>query len=337
MTDSYNQGSINLADNSLGNTPFEFLVGMPGSGAPFNSIQDAIDAAGDRTIETIANVIVLGGQYNEDVNMRRAVAVNGFGGAQIRGTVTFDLPAGTVPPDDNVGLFQNMLVEPPSGTGIVVTGTDYQNVVINNILIDSINGGGIEFSNTGLFGGNGSALLCNSAQVNSNGFPALVQTAGFGFFSDTSFGREDSGFQAIDITGGGHVFVGSRINGDINVGAGAAFTNYSYVQISSNLQPAVTVDSFASLEQCTIQCNASPAITGTGGLVYTGLVYAGGGRGIDSGFAFVADPGQAYQPFLPGAAAAWALPIPETLGEAVDRIAVALASAVAPGGGIPPF
>ena len=337
MTDSYNQNSINLAESSLGNTPFQFLVGPPSSGAPFNSIQDAIDAAGDRTLQTIANVIVLGGQYVEDVSMRRGVTVFGIGGAQVVGTVTFNLSGGAPLPEDNSTVLQNMIIQPSAGRGVVVTGPNFQNVVLSNVIINSVGGAGLEMSNAGIDGGNSSTVLCNGAQINANGAFALDQSSGFVFVSDTSFGRESNTLTSVSITGGAHILIQSRVDGDVLIGPGVGFAGYSYTAFGSDAQPAIIVNAFASIEQCSIQTNASPAISGTGAVVYTDLAYLGGGRGLDPTLAFSFDTGQAYQPFLPGAAAAWGPPAPNTIGDAIDRIVIAMSTMVAPGGGIGPF
>lgn len=337
MTDSYNQNSINLADGSLSNTPLRYLVGPPLSGAPYNSIQDAIDAAGDRTLQTIANVIVLGGQYNENVSMRRGVTVFGMGGAQIVGSVTFDLSGGAPLPEDNSSVLQNMIVEPSAGRGIIVTGVNFQNVILSNVIVNSVGGAGLEMSNTGVSGGNTSVIICNGAQINASGAPALDQSSGFVFVSDTSFARESNTLTSVSVIGGSHLIIQSRVEGDVLIGPGAGFAGYSYTAFGSDAQPAMVVNAFASIEQCSIQTNASPAVSGTGAIVYTDLTYLGGGRGLDPALAFSFDTGQAYQPFLPGAAAAWGPPAPNTIGDAIDRIVIALSTSVAPGGGIPPF
>lgn len=338
MTDSYNQESINLASKNLNNSGFQFLVGPPGSGAQFTSIQAAIDAAGDRTVENVANVIVLGGQYTENITMRRAVFVSGFPGVQIIGSVTFDIPIGTVDPDDNFGLMQNVVIQPPAGvTGIIVTGTDFQTVIIESLIVITDGAPCIDLSNSGTSGGNSSASTIFAGQFTSDGASTIVQSDGFAFLGSAQIAREDNTVNAISATGGGHIILNSRIEGDISIAAGTVFAQYGYTEIQSDLQPALVNDAFVFLEQCAVQSSASPPLTGTGALLYTGLCYSGGGIGIDGTFAFTVDPGQAYQPFLGGAAAAWAPPIPDTVGQAIDRIAVALSTSVAAGGGIPPF
>lgn len=333
MTDSYNQSSINFAGRNLSNSPLQFIVGPEDTGAPFQSIQTAIDAAGDRTVESPANVLVLGGQYEEDVSLRRAVPIFGLGGAQILGNVRAELPL-SGPPEDNVTLIQNMIILPPSGPAITVTGGDIQSVIMTNLIVDSVGGAtAIDLDTTSP----GNAILLSASRIGSDGGLCLNQTDGFVLADSCAFNSASSSDRSIDVSGGGQMLTGCRINGDLFAGVAASFLSYSFCSMASGGQPAITTDSFVSLEQCALQTFGPIAVSGTGALSYTDLAFNGSGKTIDPGLAFVIDNGTAYQPFLPGAAAAWAPPIPTTQEEAIDRIAIALSTGVAPGGGIPPF
>lgn len=338
MTLQYDQPTINLGGSSGGGAG-QYVVGQPGTGAPFNSIQAAIDAAGERDIDDVASVLVLGGGYAEDITMLRGVSVIGLGGAQINGSVTFDLNPG-VSPEDTFGVLQNFVIEPPLGTqGIIITGTNIQTVVLNSILVNCSGATVMELSNTGTSGPGPdpetSICIMNQCQISADDSSLrLDQSAGGLIVSLTSFQGDPSATGAL-VSGGFLQADYCTFNGVIVV-ASSSFMTHSFCSYQSGAE-ALDIDGFAQISNASISAGASPSIISSGAsgsLGYADVVWAGPDFGFGPGlFTFVG--GQAYVP-SPAASASFATP-PTSMEDAIDRIAIALTSGVAAGAGIAPI
>lgn len=339
MTLQYEQPTINIGGSSSGGGPGQFVVGQLGTGAPFTSIQAAIDAAGERDIDDIASVIVLGGGYAEDINMLRGVTVIGLGGAQINGSVTFDLTPGILP-EDTFSVLQNFVVEPPAGTqGIIITGVNLQTVILNSLLVNCSGATALEVSNTGTDGPGPdpetSICIMNQCQISVDD-PSLRLLLTFGglIASLTSF-QGDPSSTGMSLLDGFLQAEYCTFSGLFSL-ATPAFTAHSFCRYESSAE-AFDIDGFAQLSNASITAGASPAIIssgGTGGLAYGDITWAGPDFGFDPAL-FLILGGQAYVP-SPAAAGGF-LTTPTSMEDAIDRIVIALSTGVAVGGGIPPI
>jgi len=334
MTMQYEQENINLG--GAGGGANTFVVGPPGSGASFNSIQDAIDTAGEREIDNIASVLVLGGTYQENISLLRGVSVLGLGGAILEGSATFDLNTSPVDPQDTVSVIQNFIIEPPVGTpGIVITGANFQQVALNNLLVNVQGATAFEMSNTGTNGPNISSAIVNSCQFDSDSL-RLDHSAG-GLLLGNCALQGDPSMPGANIAGAFHAAQYCVFEGIVTIAAGS-FADHSFCKYNTSLGPAIDVDGFLNVAQSALQAGSSPAIISSGATGSCGFVDLAWGSPAGIGFGpgvSTFSAGQAYVP-SPPAAAAYATP-PTSLEDAVDRIAIALATAVAPGGGIPPI
>lgn len=338
MTDSHNQPNINLATADLSNTAFPFVVGPPGSGARFNRVQEAIDAAGERTIDDVANVIILGGRYEEEVRMRRAVTLLGVGGAQlVGGGLIIDLeptPGGAI--DDTVTAIQNLIFDPDPGVdGIRFEGSNPQIAVLNNIQLTANGGNCLNISNTGVGATQPSALIGFGCQFNQDDGTGLVlsHTEGGALFAATEFSQADNADRAILYNGAFQLMRFCSIDGDVRIDGGS-FAGHFFNSYGSDMQAVIDNDGFLFLAQAALQTDATPAIItsgATGVVIYTDIAYLGGGRGFGPGYTIGVNllaTGQAYTPSA-AAAGSYAGSPPTSLEEALDRIAAA--------GGVPPY
>jgi hypothetical protein len=126
--------------------PDVFVV-SPGASSPFfASIQAAIDAAvaaGERTAADPALVLVLPGDYSEDVSLKKHVAVWGFDrlgdfSTILRGQVTCDLTIEGGSREKTCATWTGVAIVPPSTktAGIYFTGSSAQKLILHDVAIE---------------------------------------------------------------------------------------------------------------------------------------------------------------------------------------------------------
>ena len=337
MTEQYAQTNINLGN--IGDS--RFRVGPPGSGAPFSSIQAAIDVA---TLEgpsiSEGNPIVIQiepGIYEEDITAGAGIALTSTFdlGVVIIGTITYNLDQEII--EDNGTAIEGLIVEPPAGSpALLLTGTNNQNV------------------------------LCFRCQFVSQGAPAVISdNTGSSFidFSECSFDFDATG-SAIQETGGGFINMSDvEMFGSSNVES--ISVENSLIRISdSSIEGSISLtDGFCQLIRSTVSSSSVPPLRvntpgsnatvvygalssfGVGGVLADGV----GSVSLSSVVASVDAPSSSFDPALSvfrilennaenlqyddTTAAAWGAPAPNNVNEAINRIANALAAEI--GGPIP--
>ena len=126
--------------------PDVFVV-TPGGTAPyFASVQAAINAAvsgGERTESDPALVLILPGDYTEDVSLKKHVALVGFDrlghfSTNIRGQVTCSLTLEGGVREKTFATLAGLNILPPSGktAGIYFTGTSSQKLILTDVAIE---------------------------------------------------------------------------------------------------------------------------------------------------------------------------------------------------------
>ena len=126
--------------------PDVFVV-TPGGTAPyFSSVQAAINAAvsgGERTESDPALVLMLPGDYTEDVSLKKHVALVGFDrlghfSTNIRGQVTCSLTLEGGVREKTFATIAGLNILPPSGksAGIYFTGTSSQKLILTDVAIE---------------------------------------------------------------------------------------------------------------------------------------------------------------------------------------------------------
>ena len=126
--------------------PDVFVV-TPGGTAPyFSSVQAAINAAvsgGERTESDPALVLILPGDYTEDVSLKKHVALVGFDrlghfSTNIRGQVTCSLTLEGGVREKTFATIAGLNILPPSGksAGIYFTGTSSQKLILTDVAIE---------------------------------------------------------------------------------------------------------------------------------------------------------------------------------------------------------
>lgn len=337
MTEQYAQTNINLGN--IGDARFK--VGPPGSGAPFSSIQAAIDVASlEAPSISEGNPIVIQiapGIYEEDITAGAGIAlVSTFDlGVVVVGTITFNLDQPIV--TDNGAAIEGLAIEPPPGSpALIFTGPNNQ------------------------------GIICFRCQFVAQGAPAVISdnTGGsFIDFSECSFEFDSSG-SAIQETGGGFIsmsdveFFGASNVESINI-------DNSLIRIAdSSIEGAIVlVDGFCQLNRSSISSNGIPALRlttpasnasviygeissfGTGGLLADGVGFVStssvaGGGGIPTTsfdpaltvFRILSNNAENTQ-YDDATAGAWLAPAPNNVNDAINRIADALATEI--GGPIP--
>ena len=119
----------------------------PGGSPPFySSVQAAIDAAvsgGERTESDPALVLILPGDYSEDVSLKKHVALVGFDrlghfSTNIRGQVTCFLSLEGGVREKTFVTIAGLNILPPSGksAGIYFTGTSSQKLILTDVAIE---------------------------------------------------------------------------------------------------------------------------------------------------------------------------------------------------------
>jgi len=126
--------------------PDVFVV-TPGGSPPFySSVQAAIDAAvsgGERTESDPALVLILPGDYSEDVSLKKHVALVGFDrlghfSTNLRGQVTCFLTLEGGVREKTFATIAGLNILPPSGktAGIYFTGTSSQKLILTDVAIE---------------------------------------------------------------------------------------------------------------------------------------------------------------------------------------------------------
>ncbi len=126
--------------------PDVFVV-TPGGSPPFySSVQAAIDAAvsgGERTESDPALLLILPGDYSEDVSLKKHVELLGFDrlghfSTNVRGQVTCSLTLEGGVREKTFATIAGLNILPPSGktAGIYFTGTSSQKLILTDVAIE---------------------------------------------------------------------------------------------------------------------------------------------------------------------------------------------------------
>lgn len=338
MTMQYQQPNINIANGALFS---RFTVGPVGSGAPFTSIQAAIDAAvleaPSITQGTPIVISITPGIYEEDITAGAGIAmVATFElGVIIRGTITYNLDQVIVA--DNGAALQGIQMEPPPGSpALIFTGPNNQNVLCftcgftvqgaTAIILDNTGSSFIDFSECNIeYDATGSAI-----DMTAGGVLQMTDTDVNGPASTPSINIENSFALIID----------SNIDGAVVLTDSFALINRSDLE-SSGVPPLrlTNAGAGAELEYCTLRSfgTGGVLVDGAGTLSFSAIAGIGGTptTSFDPGltlFPILSNSAENLQ-YNDGTAGAWAAPAPTDVNAAIDRMATALSIEI--GGPIP--
>ena len=169
--------------------PDVFVVTAGGSAPFYASVQAAIDAAvsaGERTESDPATVLILPGDYHEDVALKKHVALVGFDrlghfSTNIRGQVTCFLTLEGGVRDKTFATLSGLNILPPSSksAGIHFTGSNAQKLILTDVAIEG-SVPAVLADNTFTTGVGASQILLTDCRLRSTSTaaPALVQKAG---------------------------------------------------------------------------------------------------------------------------------------------------------------
>ena len=169
--------------------PDVFVV-SPGATAPFYaSVQAAIDAAvagGERTESDPAQVLILPGDYTEDVSLKKHVALLGLDRlghftTNLRGQVTCSLTLEGGVREKTFATIAGINILPPAGktAGIYFTGANSQKLILTDIAIEG-SVPSVLADNTFTSGSGTSQILITDCRLRSTStlFPALRVKSG---------------------------------------------------------------------------------------------------------------------------------------------------------------
>jgi hypothetical protein len=313
-------------------TPFDYVVGPPGSPARFRSVQAAIDAAvaDGGSAANPKQVLVLPGEYLEDVAMAAGVLVKGFStsGIRIRGTVTFDLvDQGGI--DATYSSLASISVEPPAGQPAVrSTGTTAQFVFLIECQFFVLDQPAIVADNTGIDGGDTSFTATSQIRMEfvpgGGGVPLVDVQAGSVALTLTQVSGDSTGDDAVVVDNGSFlVAFDVRFGGRINVIDGFVFALRPQVEVFGQAAVTLGAAGFCVANFPILGTDTSPAVDGTGVFGYDVISYANGGSGIAPGVIIAGPiPVQAVENTLYAAdPAEWVGPPPLFVGDALNRMA----------------
>lgn len=311
-----------------------FVVGPPGSGAPFSSIQAAIDSAasGGAGIDAPAVVIVLPGLYVEDVTMAAGVTVFGFAArlTVVNGSVTFDLPAGT-PPEQNFSGLIAVTVRARAGQNAVeFLGANYQTAIMRNCQVFPNGASAVVVNNTGTNGGDPSFLATATSLVEDDlgTSPLLIDvTAGLLIGTLGNFtGRGN--VVGLDVgAAGGVQLLTTNVSVPIRVAGFLLASNTDQAEAAGLPGLEILAGAQAFWLFGSIGSDQTPAIDGAGSFGYGPFAYTGSGTGIAPTLTVLGGtPVQGaetliYEAAVPGN---WAGAPPTRVQDAIDRMAALL-------------
>lgn len=338
MTLQYQQPNINIANGALFS---RFTVGPVGSGAPFTSIQAAIDAAVlEAPSISQGNPIVISitpGIYEEDISAGAGIAlVATFNlGVIIRGTITYNLDQVIVA--DNGAALQGIQMEPPVGApAAVFEGPNNQNVLCFFCGFIGQGAPAIVANNTG---SSFISIAESTIEYDATGSAISLSNGGFLQMTDTDiFGP--NGTPSVSVSNAGLQIFDSSIDGAVVLTDSFALIERADLE-SSGVPPLRLTNAGASaeLEYCTMRTFATGGVLVDGAGILSFSSIAGIGGTPTTSF----DPGLTLLPILSngaenlqyddGTAGAWAAPAPTDVNAAIDRMATALSAEI--GGPIP--
>lgn len=339
MTDSYNQSNVNLAAANLANTAFEFTVGPEGSGARFNTIQAAIDAAlaDGASLQNPKLIVVLPGDYPENITAVVGVVISALApiGTAMQGTLTIDLPdAGGF--ENTATAWNSIAIEAPAGqSAIVFTGTTAQIGLIQNSALSSVDTPTIINNNTGVDGPNSSTLLLQQSDVTVTdiGISGVSHSAGTMLYESSGIQAGDDNTIVVDVSGGAlELHISSRFVGRLSIPTGTVLLDRCTIQAGTVSAIDIGAPSACLALLPIINSQSSPAISGTGALLFSTITYQASGSGLDAGLAAAIALGveNASNNLYAAIAANWAGAPPTNVQDAVSRIATALFGLVGP-------
>lgn len=253
-----------------------YVVGPVGSGAPFTSIQAAINQAvadGHTTVANGATILVLAGVYIENIIITTdGIAVCGFGvrlssstgaSATVEGSVTFS--GGTV-------WWRQLGIKNTTGVAVTVTSGSVG-------LVDSpVSGFGAANVSGGLL-----SVDRGVWQNTSSGVPCVTVSAGTMIGYRLVMNHPGNGANGFVITGGSMFLAEhAKCNGQVVTSGSGGFRSQPGGRMSAIGVPVLSHGSTATvkLENVSIDCTVSPAITGTGPVTIGAIYYTGAGRGV---------------------------------------------------------
>lgn len=318
----------------------EYVVGPPGSGAEFNSIQAAIDAAvadGHNDADP-ATVRVLAGNYTEDVSMAAGIGVFGTAASVLIGTVTVDLvDQGSL--DTTVTVWRQVTIAPSASgaPGIRATGTTAQQARFIECQVIPTDGDGVVVENTGSFLGEPSftALVQCNVNVPAPGRVGLRMTAGSAFLVLGQIEMDDSSEVAVEVTGGSFMLaLSSSLRGRVELSGPVVFlARRVNSEVTGGAAFMVTAPALCLLEGTTlINSDTSPAVDGTGVVVRDLISYTNPGNGVAATLTDILSlvdqsTNLSYTPAVPGN---WVAPVPTNVADAIERMAAVVAGAHGP-------
>lgn len=310
-----------------------YTVSNGGNPGAYSSIQAAIDAAkaAGASPAAPAEVIILAGVYEENVQLRSSVAVRGLlaGATTIRGTVTCDLEdEGGI--ENTVTALRNVTIEAPPGQRCFeFTGTTAQSIFLLQSQLFAQDQPAVLCDNTGTDGGELSFLATSQVlyEVQGGGVNVIEQQAGF-MATVLCNVTGDPTQDALRVSGGAeHVGLESQYQGRVLVEDGFGFFLRPQIQeVSGQAAFEVGPAGFALWLSGIAGTDTSPAIAGTGAFAYDLITYQNAGAGIDPGLLVVGPfrvQGAETLLYTP-TPAQWVGAPPTTVQATIDRMAALL-------------
>lgn len=314
-------GSTAWKDTSaLGGDPV--FVADP-NGPSIQSQIDAAIAAGHTSQSSQAIVLVKPGAYTEDITAAPFIGLVGLGtfiGALINGKITIDMPAGSQT------LLQNINVVNTSDHALEITGSDQNQIFINECSFSSDTAAAVRMDNTGA----GTQALVGSTQVSvdsGSSTPALEVAAGQWAQTTGTIGHSTTG-DSVEVSGTGAIIVSNlTITGRIHCTAGFNVIGVSLINASGQPSIECTGAGSAIVNRSTMSTDTSPAMqnNGAGSLFFGVVTYLQGG--IGAGGTGTVSPQIVDVGFVTTTPASWGgVGVPNSLRDAVDRLAAFVAS-----------
>lgn len=315
-----------------------FAVSPPEIGCPYQSIQEAIDAAFaySQQFDAFGFVHVLTGTYEEDVSAARGVIVRGEFGSLLKGTLTIDLGPG-VPRDQNITAWVGVDIEQENGPGVHFTGSNAQAMLMSRFSSETANGSPMLIDNDGGTPADPSFIDMDNVDLTAlsgNPEPALDLRGGVVLGNEVSAFHEDvdTGLSAqLSSPAVGGFFRTGSFEGRILINEGVVVLRSSEV-VAEGVAAVQIGDAGICIAQDTvIDCDVSPAVDGTGVFAYANIIFSAS-QGIAGTLAFVAPQAVQGSENLVYAAtpASWAGAAPTRQQDATSRLAAFVAANIGP-------
>lgn len=264
-----------------------YTVGLPGTDAEFNSIQDAIDQAvlDGHDADDPANIVVSPGTYVEDVAMAAGISVFGTAQATLDGTVTVDLlDQGSL---ERTTCTWRQVTIAPTGAGVIgvsFTGTVAQQGRFIETIIDPADGDAFVADNTGVEGPDPSflAIVQCTSEIVTPGRVSVRQSAGLVFLTLSQLNNLPDEV-CIDSSGGLVFSLRNSFTGRLLLSAGAVAL-LRRVRVAAAGASAIDIDAASTVlaeGDTVVDTDTGPSISGSGVLFRDFITETGSGMGID--------------------------------------------------------